>query len=246
MATIVVNGAHGNMGIIATQTLKNQPDFKVVAELRRQDNFAEAIHTLNPDIILDLTNAEAIHKNIQIILNSKIPAVIGTTGLSAEEIITYKQQCDEQKQGIILAPNFSIGVLLMMKYAQDAAHYFSEVEIIEMHHSTKLDAPSGTARKTARMIAENLVDTESAKKLEQSSRARGGQYDNNTIPIHAIRLAGKMAHQQVIFGSMGETLTIQHDVLNRECYMPGLLVACRAVQKLDHFVEGLENVLWNV
>lgn len=243
MAKIIVNGAHGKMGSLATETLRNQPDFEVIAELGHANSLADEISRLKPDVIVDLTNADAIHKNINIIIESKIPAVIGTTGLSAEQINTCKKRCDEQKQGIILAPNFSISVLLMMKYAADAAHYFSEVEIIEMHHPQKIDAPSGTARKTARMIAKNLKAQEFSAKV-QASESRGGQYDDNTIPIHAIRLSGKMAHQQVIFGSLGETLTLQHDTLGRECYMPGFLVACRAVQTLDHFVEGLENILW--
>ncbi len=249
---IIINGAQGKMGTVAVQTLKKQTDFEVVAELGRHDSLSKSIDTLKPDLILDLTNAEAIHQNMQIILNSKIPSVIGTTGLSIEEIIAYKKQADDQKQGIILAPNFSIGVLLMMKYAEDAARYFNEVEIIEMHHPQKLDAPSGTARKTAQMIAKNLKPASepssafanSSADTSSVSSSRGGQYDGNTIPIHAIRLSGKMAHQQVIFGSSGETLTLQHDTLNRECYMPGLLLACRAVTTLDCFVNGLENILW--
>lgn len=241
---IIVNGANGKMGTIAVQTLKQQPDFEVIGELTRQHSLADELHRLNPDIIVDLTNADAIQHNMGIILHSKIPAVIGTTGLTADQIAKYKQQCDQQKQGIILAPNFSISVLLMMKYAEDAAKYFSEVEIIEMHHAQKIDAPSGTARKTARMIAKNLQPSSSRLSSQEVSEARGGQYDGNHIPIHAIRLSGKMAHQQIIFGSPGETLTLQQDTLSRECFMPGFLMACRTVQKLDQLVEGLENILW--
>lgn len=239
---VIVNGAKGKMGTIATQTLQQQSDFEVMAELGRSDSLRDEIQRLSPDLIVDLTNADAIHQNMRTIIDSKIPAVIGTTGLSAENIAEYKKQCDKQKQGIILAPNFSISVLLMMKYAEDAARYFSEVEIIEMHHPQKLDAPSGSARKTARMIAKNLKP--SIDNLNTKSDARGGQYDGNNIPIHAIRLSGKLAHQQVIFGSPGETLTLQQDTLSRECFMPGFLLACRKVQTLNHFVEGLENILW--
>lgn len=240
---IIINGAHGKMGTIAVSTLRQQSDFEVIAELGREHVLSQEIARLQPDIIVDLTNAESIHHSMQTIIDANVPAVIGTTGLSVHEITAYKKQCDAQKQGIILAPNFSIGVLLMMKYAEDAARYFSEVEIIEMHHHQKLDAPSGTARKTARMIAKNILPSLS-ESSESLSASRGGQYDNNTIPIHAIRLSGKMAHQQVIFGSMGETLTLQHDAINRACFMPGFLIACRAVKALDHFVDGLENILW--
>jgi 4-hydroxy-tetrahydrodipicolinate reductase len=176
------------------------------------------------------------------IIEANIPAVIGTTGLSANDIAAYKKQCDAQHQSIILAPNFSISVLLMMKYAEDAAKYFNEVEIIEMHHTKKLDAPSGTARKTARMIADK--NEKFHQSVIENSPARGGIYDGNTIPIHSIRLSGKMAHQQVIFSAPGDTLTLQQDTISRECFMPGFLIACRAINTLNHFVEGLENILW--
>lgn len=224
MIRIIINGAFGKMGTLATQTLRQQSDFEIIAELGHKDDLAHALITLKPDVLLDLTNAEAIQQIMPIIIQSKIPTVIGTTGLSAESIDYYKKQADAQKQGIILAPNFSIGVLLMMKYAADAAHYFHEAEIIEMHHREKIDAPSGTAARTVRMMAEHI----------------------NPIPIHSVRLSGKMAHQHVIFGGQGECLTLQHDALNRECFMPGLLIACRAVSSLDHFVEGLENILWPI
>lgn len=236
---IIVNGAFGKMGAVAVTTLAQQSEFEVIGQLGKKHSLQDEIAQLKPDIIVDFTNADAIHQNMETIIASKIPAVIGTTGLSAEEISAYKEKIDAQKQGVILAPNFSIGVILLMKYAEDAARYFKEAEIIEMHHPKKVDAPSGTARKTARMMAKNMPIQESSVK----SMARGGCYDNNNIPIHAIRLSGKMAHQQVIFGSQGETLTLQHDTINRECYMPGFLMACRAVQKLNHFVEGLENIL---
>ncbi len=254
---VIVNGASGKMGTIATQTLHQQSDFNIVAELGKKHDLEKEIQRLAPDFVVDLTNADAIRQNMQTIIKTRVPAVIGTTGLSAEQIAEYKQQCDAQKQGVILAPNFSISVLLMMKYAEDAARYFSEVEIIEMHHPQKLDAPSGTARKTARMIAKNLQTTgklgEYYSPLQQDvvgannirpNQSRGGQYDGNHIPIHAIRLSGKMAHQQIIFGSIGETFTLQQDTLSRECFMPGFLVACRAIRTLNHFVEGLENILW--
>lgn len=222
MIRIIINGAFGKMGMLATQTLREQSDFQVIAELSHKDDLANALKTLKPDVLLDLTNADAIQDIMPIIIQSKISTVIGTTGLSAESIENYKKHADAQKQGIILAPNFSIGVLLMMKYAADAAHFFHEAEIVEMHHRAKVDAPSGTAARTARMMAENI----------------------KAVPIHSVRLSGKMAHQQVIFGGQGECLTLQHDALNRECFMPGLLIACRAVSQLDHFVEGLENILW--
>lgn len=239
---VLVNGAKGKMGTLATQTLHQQPDFEVIAELGCNDSLEETIHQLSPDLIVDFTNAAAIHQNMKTIIQANKPAVIGTTGLSADEIAACKQQSDAQKQGIILAPNFSIGVLLMMKYAADAARYFNEVEIIEMHHPQKLDAPSGTARKTARMMAETNKNFRTS--ISRENYSRGASYDDNSIPIHAIRLSGKMAHQQVIFGSSGETLTLQHDTLSRECYMPGFLIACRIAPTLNHFVEGLENILF--
>lgn len=245
---VLINGATGKMGTLATQTLQSQSDFEVIAELGSNHELDKEIYRLSPDLVVDFTNADAIHTNMNTIIKANVPAVIGTTGLSADDIIDYKKQCDAQKQGVILAPNFSISVLLMMKYAADAAKYFNEVEIIEMHHSQKLDAPSGSARKTARMIAEAnscFRDVETTVEHPNPQNiARGGKYDKNQIPIHAIRLSGKMAHQQVIFGALGETLTLQHDTLSRDCFMPGFLMACRAAPALDRFVEGLENILW--
>jgi 4-hydroxy-tetrahydrodipicolinate reductase len=241
---VLVNGAQGKMGSLATQTLRQQSDFEVIAEVGSNQKLDKEISRLSPDLVVDFTNANAIHDNMRIIIEANVPAVIGTTGLSAENITNYKEQCNAQKQGVILAPNFSICVLLMMKYAADAAKYFNEVEIIEMHHPQKLDAPSGSARKTARMIAEANPAFRHAEKLEEKNISRGGKYDENHIPIHAIRLSGKMAHQQVIFGASGETLTLQHDTLSRDCFMPGFLVACRAAPTLHCFVEGLENILW--
>lgn len=226
MISIIVNGAHGKMGAMAVKTLREQSDFDVVAELGRGDNLEQALMTLKPDVVADWTNAHVIHDNMRIFLKTGIPTIVGTTGLSADDIAQYKKQADAQQQGMIIAPNFSIGSLLMMKYAEDAARYFSEVEIIEMHHTHKKDAPSGTALRTARLIA---------KRLDRNTE---------TIPIHSVRLSGKMAHQQVIFGGIGETLTLQQDTLSRECFMPGFLLACRKVKQLNHCIEGLENILF--
>lgn len=146
-----------------------------------------------------------------------------------------------KKLGGIIAPNFSLGAILMMKYAKDATHYFPDAEIIEMHHPHKVDAPSGTAIKTAQMMAEVDASSQGTKEETPPNSARGVL--KNNVPIHSIRLPGLFSHQSVIFGGNGETLTIRHDGTDRRCTMSGIFLACRKVMDLDHLVYGLENIL---
>jgi len=240
--TILINGSTGKMGQIAVHALQEHPEFEIVGTLCRKDNLAEKIRSLRPQVAVDLTNAAVVHDNIAAFIETNTPAIIGTTGLLSSDIEIFKNQCAEKKLGMIFAPNFSIGALLMMKYAEDAARYFHHVEIIEMHHAQKAEAPSGTAIKTAQLIAEKLTSEQPLSCREIIPGVRGGQ--SNDITIHSIRLPGKIAHQQVIFGSIGETLTLQHDTTSRECFMPGLILACKTVLQLDHFVDGLEKILF--
>ena len=167
--------------------------------------------------------------------------MIGTTGFSSTQIQTLTALCAEKKLGAIIAPNFSIGAILMMQLAKTAAHYFPQVEIIEMHHAGKLDSPSGTAIKTAELIAEanNVAAIPTTKAVLPG--ARGAVHQQ--IPIHAIRLPGLVAHEQVIFGGTGETLTIKHDSTDRQCFMPGVILACQKVMTLNRLIYGLEHLL---
>ncbi len=239
---VMVSGAHGRMGQETVKAVQNAAQFQLVGTADRQDDLAKLIHQHQPNIIVDFSTPESVYKNVEIMIENHVHPVIGTTGLTPDQISKLKKQCDEKKLGAIIAPNFSLGAVLLMKYAADAARYFSHVEIIELHHDGKADAPSGTAIKAAEMIADTCdkVITQKPQK-ENIPGSRGALHQE--IPIHAIRLPGLMAHLQVMFGSSGETLTLKHDTINRECYMPGVLLACEKVMKLNHLVYGLENLL---
>jgi 4-hydroxy-tetrahydrodipicolinate reductase len=240
---ILINGAHGRMGNLATQTILANSDFTLVGQLGRQDNLADAIKKLKADIVVDLTTAESVFKNTKIIIESGVRPIIGTSGLLGDQVSQLQKLCSEKKLGGVIAPNFSIGAVLMMKYSQEIAKYYPDVEIIEMHHNGKLDSPSGTAIRTAELIstASNKITRSLQNTRETIPGARGALHHN--IPIHAIRLPGLVAHQQIIFGGIGETLTLRHDSIDRQCFMPGIVLACKKVMSLNELVYGLEHLL---
>lgn len=239
---IIVNGAKGKMGALACATLKKHADYHLVAELTKEDNLAQAIQDTQAQIVVELTRADCVYENSLTIINHHAHPVIGASGLIETQIQVLSELCQEKQLGGIIAPNFSIGAVLMMVFAAKASAYFSEVEIIEAHHQNKLDAPSGTALKTAQMI--DLARTQAKNQLavkEIVPGARGGlAYD---IPIHSIRLPGILAQQQVLFGQNGETLSLTHNTLDRACFMPGLVLACQKVMGLNSLVYGLEGLL---
>lgn len=239
---VLVNGCNGKMGSLVVKTLSNHPNFTLAGTLGHLDNLAAEIKKSAADVVVDFTNAAVVLKNIETIIEAGVHPVIGTTGLVKDQINTLKEQCAKLKLGGIIAPNFSLGAVLMMKYAADIAKHFSDVEIIEMHHAGKLDSPSGTAIRTAEMIAESRKSTrEQSKTHETIPGARGAQYEN--IPIHAVRLPGFVASQQIIFGGLGETLTLRHDTIDRQCFMPGVVLACKKVMELDQLIYGLEHII---
>jgi 4-hydroxy-tetrahydrodipicolinate reductase len=169
--------------------------------------------------------------------------VVGTTGFTKDDLEELESICKEKKLGCIIAPNFALGAVLMMKFSQMAAKYFNDIEIIELHHDQKLDAPSGTAVKTAEMMAAVREFKEQGHPDEKETirGARGAEF--NGMHIHSVRLPGLVAHQQVLFGSDGQTLTIRHDSYNRTSFMSGVKIAVETVLKQDVFVYGLENIL---
>lgn len=236
---VIVNGAHGSMGSLACKTIQSHPDFELVGALSRQDNLSRAIAESHAEIVVDFTRADSAYDNCLNIIESGAHPVIGTSGLVEEQIQALKKRCEEKRLGGIIVPNFSIGAVLMMRFSEKAARFFPEVEIVEAHHQQKLDAPSGTAMKTAEMIA-------SARRLKKNElalreivpSARGGTYQN--VNIHSLRLPGVIARQQVIFGSSGETLTIAHESIDRASFMPGVILACQHVMQFDSLHYGLE------
>jgi len=201
------------------------------------------IDEVKPDVMVDFTRPAVVKGNVKIALKNKVRPVVGTTGLSDEDKAEIAAWCRENQTGAFIAPNFAIGAILMMKLAQEAAKYLPHVEIIELHHDQKLDAPSGTALGTAELIRKVRGDMRQGHpdEVEKAVGARGA--DVGGIHIHSVRLPGYVAHQEVIFGGLGQTLTIRHDSINRDSFMPGVLLACKKVGALNELVVGLENLM---
>lgn len=239
---VIVNGAQGKMGLLASTTLTHHEEFDLVAGLGRNDNLAEMIRITKADIVVDLTRADCAYENTKTIIEAQAYPVIGTSGLLETDVQRLKKMCEAHDLGGIIVPNFSIGAVLMMQFAAKAAHYLSAVEIIEAHHPQKHDAPSGSAIKTAEMIAEarkNVWQRPDYKEILPG--ALGASYRD--IPIHSLRLPGVLAEQDVIFGHEGATLTISHKTLDRSAYMPGLVLSCQRVMSLKTLYYGLESLL---
>ncbi len=239
---IAVNGAQGKMGKITVQTISENPKFKLVGEFGRHTELREAIKNSQPDIVIDFTTAACAFENAKIIIESGTHAIIGTTGFTPQQISTLKKACSRKKLGAIIAPNFSISALLLMRIAKEVASYLPYVEIIESHHENKADAPSGTAIKTAELLNQVRAKTKKIKSHELISGARGA--DKDGIPIHSVRLPGFLAQEEIIFGSPGETLHLKHNTIDRNAFMPGVLLACEKVQLLSTLVYGLEELLF--
>lgn len=239
---VIVNGAQGKMGSLAFNTLKNNTQFELVAALGKQDDLAKAIDETKAHMVVELTRADCVYENSLTIINHGARPVIGASGLMEAQIKELAARCQEKQLGGIIAPNFSIAAVLMMSFAAKASQYFSEVEIIEAHHQNKLDAPSGTALKTAEMIKfarKNPKKVLAIKELVPG--ARGAKVAN--VHIHSLRLPGVLAQQEVLFGNLGETLSITHTSIDRESFMPGIVFACQKVMELNRLVYGLEELL---
>lgn len=248
MINVAVCGANGKMGQEVIKAVEADDNMTLVAKIDIKDGeFAtikDAKNSVKIDVLVDFTQPKSIYENALYCLNNGVNIVIGTTGLSDEEIDELKKLAQKTGLGCLIAPNFSTGAVLMMKFAQMASKYFDNAEIIELHHNQKKDAPSGTAVKTALMMAgENTnFTTGNCQEVETIKGARGANSYNN-IHIHSVRMPGYIASQEVIFGASGQILTIRHDSMNRECYMDGVLRAVRYVNENHNFVYGLENIL---
>jgi len=239
---VLVNGAAGRMGTEACIAVQKAEQLTLVGTCEKNENLAEKIQQTAAHVVVDFTTAEVGFENVNTILNAGARAVVGTSGFLPEQIAALEKQCTSLNIGAIIAPNFSIAAVLMMQYAQDAARYYPQVEIIEMHHDGKLDSPSGTALKTAEMIAVNRKAA-AEKPAEKAIIAGARGAEHQAINIHSVRLPGLVAHQAVIFGGLGESLTIKHDSLHRVSFMPGVVLACEKVMNLNHLVYGLEHIL---
>jgi 4-hydroxy-tetrahydrodipicolinate reductase len=203
----------------------------------------QRLASLRPDVLVDFTTPHSVYRHMELTLRLGVRPVVGTTGLTAEQIKDLSVRYKEAKLGAIIAPNFAIGAILCMKFAAIAAKYMPHVEIIELHHDRKLDAPSGTAIKTAELIAaaRNEMKQGHPDEAESIAGARGADYHG--FRIHSVRLPGMVAHQEVLFGATGQTLSIRHDSISRESFMPGVNMAIKAVMNLEELVYGLEHLI---
>lgn len=248
MIKVAVCGANGKMGTEVVKAVNNDTDLELVAKIDIKNgefsSIKEAAEAKQIDVLVDFTQPKSIYENALFCLNNGINIVIGTTGLSDEEIANLKSLSEANKVSCLIAPNFSTGAVLMMMFAKQAAKYFDNAEIIELHHNQKKDAPSGTAVKTALMMSEvneNFTKGNCAE-FETIKGSRGGESYAN-IHIHSVRMPGYIASQEVIFGALGQVFKIRHDSMNRECYMPGVIMAVKHVIKQPQFIYGLENIM---
>jgi len=249
MIKIAVCGALGKMGQEVCQAVTDCPNTELIAKIdiasdSMYHTIEEAHRVEDIDVLIDFTQPKSIYENALYCLNNGIKIVIGTTGLTDEQIENLKKLSQEKNTGCLIAPNFSTGAVLMMMFSKLAAKYFDNAEIIELHHNQKKDAPSGTAIKTASLMAEakdNFTKGNCAE-TETIPGSRGGTSYSN-IHIHSVRMPGYIASQEVIFGSSGQIMTIRHDSMDRKCYMDGVLLAVKHIAEKNDFVYGLENIL---
>ena len=199
---------------------------------------------MQPGVLVDFTHPDAVYNNIRSAIAYGIRPVVGTTGLSPAQLEELADFAEKASTGCLIIPNFSIGMVLLQEAAVRASQYFDHVEIIELHHNQKADAPSGTAIQTAQLLGElgKTFNTAMVEETEKIAGARGSLADEG-IRIHSIRLPGLIAHQEVIFGAAGQIYTLRHDTSDRACYMPGVILAIRKVNQLKSLVYGLEKIL---
>ncbi|OGT48248.1 MAG: 4-hydroxy-tetrahydrodipicolinate reductase [Gammaproteobacteria bacterium RIFCSPHIGHO2_12_FULL_41_15] len=256
--SVAINGASGKMGTLASQALLQDKRFTLVGQLGKTDNLAEFIKANKPQVVVDFTRADTVYNNAKTIIDNNAHPVIGTSGLTEDQIQEFTQICAKKSLGGLIVPNFSLAVLLMMQFAKTAARFMESVEIVEIHHTQKLDAPSSTSIKTAREIASvREFSNPQPTSCDYGSRGqsrdqvvgagrRHGQAAGSIVagvPIHSLRLLGVIAKQDVIFGSPGETLTITHECTDRQSFMQGLLLACEKAPSLKSLKYGLEHII---
>lgn len=258
---VVVHGAAGRMGreilaalcqadglkAVGAIDLEAKQDFLALpdgsGEIPFSTNLESILSNCRPDVMVDFTIRDATMAAAQVATKQGVNLVIGTTGLSSEDIGEIKRLCHNRDLGAIIAPNFSLGAALMVHLAKLAARYFDYAEVIEKHHDGKADAPSGTAIDTAKAMLEmrGKPFNYPVPLKESLTGTRGGQIEG--VGIHSVRLPGLLAHQEVIFGARGQTLTIRHDSISRESFTPGVVMAIREVVKIKGVIYGLENIL---
>ncbi|MFW5998276.1 MAG: 4-hydroxy-tetrahydrodipicolinate reductase [Halanaerobiaceae bacterium] len=263
---VLVNGACGRMGLEVVRTVVNETkdilvgafdkknvgkNIKQIAGIESEgekviieDDLKDIIQAKNPDVIIDFTSPKVVMDNIKIGLNHGVNMIVGTTGITDTDLNDIKKMTEENNVNALIVPNFAIGAVLLMQFSREAAKYFKDVEIIELHHDQKVDAPSGTSIKTAELIKENIDKNEDQKDkeyIEKIDGVWGG--DKDGVHIHSVRLPGLIAHQEVIFGGEGQSLTLRHDSYDRKSFMPGVKLALDKIDSLGGLVYGLEEIM---
>ncbi|MER5640925.1 4-hydroxy-tetrahydrodipicolinate reductase [Kitasatospora sp. NPDC002227] len=242
---VAVIGANGRIGSEAVLAVGAAADLDLVATLGRADKL-ETLTEAGTQVAVELTHPDSVMANLEYCVANGIHVVTGTTGWTEERLATLQGWLAAAPSvGVLIAPNFSIGAVLAMKFAQTAAKYFETVEVVELHHNNKADAPSGTAARTAQLIAAARAEAGLPRQSDPTTHglpgARGADVDG--VPVHSVRLRGLLAHQEVLLGDTGETLTLRHDSLHHSCFMPGILLGARKVVTTPGLTFGLEHFL---
>ena len=245
MIRVGVLGAKGKVGQAVVEGVNAADDLEVVAEVDRDDSLQLLVDN-KAQVVVDFTAPGVVMDNLEFCINNGISCVVGATGFTEERLQQVQKWCDaNQGVSVLIAPNFAISAVLTMAFAKQAAPYFDSVEVIELHHPNKLDAPSGTAIHTAQGIAQARREAGLGAQPDATDQsldgARGADVDG--IPVHAVRMTGMVAHEAVIFGSQGQTLTIRQDSYDRTSFIPGVLVGVRGVDKHPGLTVGLEHYL---
>ena len=240
-----VLGARGKVGTEVCRAVEQAADTELVARVSSGDDLEELVSS-GAEAVVDFTRPDVVMDNLRFCIEHGIHAVVGTTGFDEGRLDQLRQWLgDHPPCGVLIAPNFSIGAILMMRFAARAAPFFESVEVVELHHPDKADAPSGTARRTAELIADARRRAGSAPMPDATSTslegARGADVDG--VRVHGLRVRGLVAHQEVVLGAVGETLTIRHDSLDRASFLPGVLAGLRAIGERPGLTVGLEHVL---
>ena len=240
-----VLGARGRMGQQVCRAVDAAPDLDLVAMVDAGD-WLFSVADAGALVLVDLTHPDVVLDIVRFAVDQGIHAVVGTTGVTSERLDTIRTWLrDTPELGVLVAPNFGIGAVLSMKFAQLAARYYESAEVIELHHPDKIDAPSGTAVRTAELIAEARVAAGLAAIADATTQALDGARgaDVDGVRVHSLRIAGMVAHQEIVFGTEGETLSIRHDSLNRSSFMPGVLLGVRGVASRPGLTVGIETLL---
>lgn len=245
MINVAVLGAKGRMGAEVVKAVEAAPGMSLIAALDLGDSLEQLVGS-GTHVVVDFTTPDAVMANLDFLINKGINIVVGTTGFNETKLASVNSWLKENPTvGVLIAPNFAIGAVLMMEFATKAARYFESAEIIELHHPDKVDAPSGTASRTAQLMSDARKDAGLAAMPDATSSgvdgARGAKVGD--VPVHSVRARGLVAHQEVILGGSGETLTIRHDSIDRASYMPGVLLGIRNVISHSGLTYGLEKFM---